>query len=86
MAAGMQSSTVVLLQAASLLMTMVAVLSMYGAEANADLLKYDFYHSSCKNAEAIVFAEMKEHYAKDKTVAPGVLRLMFHDAFVRVSF
>lgn len=83
MAAGMQNSMVVLLQAASLLM--VVMLSMSGAEANSGL-KYDFYHSSCKNAEAIVFQKMQEHYATDKTVAPGVLRLMFHDAFVRVSF
>lgn len=86
MAAGMQSSLVVLLQAASLLMMMVAMLSMSGTEAHSSPLQYNFYHKSCKNVEAIVFQKMKEHYATDKTVAPGVLRLMFHDAFVRVCF
>jgi len=82
----MQSSMmVVLLQAASLLMMiMVAMLSMSGAEANSGHLQYDFYRKSCKkDVEAIVFEKMKQHYATDKTVAPGVLRLMFHDAFVR---
>lgn len=48
-------------------------------------LKYGFYKKSCPNAEKIVFREMQEAYANDRTVAPGIVRLIFHDCFVRVS-
>lgn len=55
--------------------------SVSGVEAT---LRYDFYKYSCPRVESIVYQAMKKAYNKDKTVAPGVLRLIFHDCFVRV--
>lgn len=48
-------------------------------------LRVDYYNKCCPNVEKIVYREMREAYRKDKTVAPGVLRVHFHDCFVRVS-
>lgn len=57
-------------------------------------LRYDFYKNSCPRAEDIVFEQMTEIFktkptAQDgdfgKNVAPDLLRLHFHDCFVRVS-
>jgi peroxidase len=61
-------------------MMVLVVFCMVGVEAT---LKYDFYEKSCPNVERIVFESMRKSFNKDKTVAPGVLRLIFHDCFVR---
>lgn len=47
-------------------------------------LRVDYYNKCCPNVEKIVYGEMREAYHKDRTVAPGVLRVHFHDCFVRV--
>lgn len=52
-----------------------------GVEAN---LRVGFYSNSCPNVEKIVFNQMKAAYKSDKTIAPGVLRLVYHDCMVRV--
>ncbi|KAG0583920.1 hypothetical protein KC19_3G171900 [Ceratodon purpureus] len=46
-------------------------------------LENGFYRSSCPNVESIIFDSMRASYKADKTVAPGVLRLAYHDCFVR---
>lgn len=55
-------------------------------------LRYDFYKNSCPRADDIVFEQMTEIFktkptAQDgdfgKNVAPDLLRLHFHDCFVR---
>lgn len=46
-------------------------------------LRVGFYRRSCPNVEYIVFNSMLQSYNRDKTVAPGVLRIAFHDCFVR---
>lgn len=48
-------------------------------------LKTGFYSTSCPNAEAIVRSTVVSHFSKDLTIAPGLLRLHFHDCFVQVS-
>ena len=51
-------------------------------------LQVGYYGGLCpKNVdvENIVYTSMSSSYSSDKTVAPGVLRLAFHDCFVRVS-
>jgi len=42
-----------------------------------------FYQHSCPNVETIVYESMLKSFQKDPTVAPGVLRLAYHDCFVR---
>ena len=46
-------------------------------------LQEEFYHHSCPNVETIIYESMLNSYKKDSTVAPGVLRLAYHDCFVR---
>eukprot|EP00249_Psilotum_nudum_P032735 c4867_g1_i1 orf=17-997(-) len=41
-----------------------------------------FYDTTCPNAEAIIFSMVRERYSVDKSIAPGLIRLLFHDCFV----
>ncbi|PON89004.1 Peroxidase [Trema orientale] len=55
---------------------------MMGLSVNAQL-QTKFYSSSCPKAEAIVRSTVESHFNNDPTVAPGLLRLHFHDCFVQ---
>ncbi|KAJ1412296.1 Secretory peroxidase [Sesbania bispinosa] len=46
-------------------------------------LKTGFYSSSCPTAEATVRSTVESYFNKDPTIAPGLLRLHFHDCFVQ---
>uniref|UniRef100_A0A453EBI8 Plant heme peroxidase family profile domain-containing protein n=1 Tax=Aegilops tauschii subsp. strangulata TaxID=200361 RepID=A0A453EBI8_AEGTS len=48
-------------------------------------LQRGFYDSSCPDAEDIVRSTVEKYYNNDATIAPGLLRLHFHDCFVQVS-
>ncbi|KAK2982349.1 hypothetical protein RJ640_009046 [Escallonia rubra] len=42
-----------------------------------------FYSSTCARAELIVQSTVKSHFQSDSKVAPGLLRMHFHDCFVQ---
>jgi len=44
--------------------------------------KVGFYSSTCHNAESIVKSTVQSHFASDRTIAPALLRLFFHDCFI----
>nr|KYP42030.1 Peroxidase 25 [Cajanus cajan] len=46
-------------------------------------LKNGFYSFSCPKAEATVRSTVESYFNKDPTIAPGLLRLHFHDCFVQ---
>ena len=46
-------------------------------------LTHGFYRHSCPYVERIVYDSISQSYNRDKVVAPGVLRIAFHDCFVR---
>ncbi|CAL0330502.1 unnamed protein product [Lupinus luteus] len=46
-------------------------------------LKTGFYSASCPTAETIVRSTVGSYFNKDPTIAPGLLRLHFHDCFVQ---
>jgi peroxidase len=46
-------------------------------------LQNGYYSSSCPKAEAIVRSTVETHFNTDPTIAPGLLRLHFHDCFVQ---
>jgi len=48
-------------------------------------LKSNFYAKSCPDAEKIVEREVRAWLKKDPKIAARLLRLHFHDCFVRVS-
>ncbi|XWS54482.1 hypothetical protein CRYUN_Cryun10bG0093300 [Craigia yunnanensis] len=42
-----------------------------------------FYSTTCPRAESIVKSTVQSHFRSDSTVAPGLLRMHFHDCFVQ---
>ncbi|KAL4346442.1 hypothetical protein GQ457_17G004180 [Hibiscus cannabinus] len=42
-----------------------------------------FYSSSCPQVESIVKSVVQSHFKSDPTVAPGLVRMHFHDCFVQ---
>jgi len=47
-------------------------------------LQVGFYSDSCPDAEDTVAAAVQDAAAGDPTILPALLRLQFHDCFVRV--
>lgn len=48
-------------------------------------LSLNYYHKTCSNVESIVAQVVKDAVSKDTTVPAALLRLHFHDCFIRVS-
>ena len=42
-----------------------------------------FYSTTCPQAESIVSSTVQSHFNSDHTVAAGLLRMHFHDCFMR---
>ena len=62
----------------------VALMLMCSSTAVEATLEYDFYSSSCPQVENLVYQEISKAYWNDSTVAPGILRISFHDCFNQV--
>ncbi|TVU21600.1 hypothetical protein EJB05_31248, partial [Eragrostis curvula] len=60
---------------------MAAVLVLFSVLLRSSLV--GFYNSKCRDAEDIVRSTVEEHFNKDATIAPGLLRLHFHDCFIQ---
>ena len=42
-----------------------------------------FYSTTCPTAESIVLSTVQTHFRSNPTIAPGLLRMLFHDCFVQ---
>ncbi|KAJ6842463.1 peroxidase 57-like [Iris pallida] len=60
-----------------------ALLLIAYAMSTALSLELHFYRSSCPRAEAIVKSVVTKHFQKDPSIPAGLLRLHFHDCFIR---
>lgn len=49
-------------------------------------LSLDYYEKTCPGVDFIVTKAVKEAAYKDKTVPAALLRMHFHDCFIRVTF
>jgi hypothetical protein len=47
-------------------------------------LDVGYYASTCPGAEATVRQAMEQQFYNDNTIAPALIRMLFHDCFVRV--
>lgn len=66
------------------LRTLILVLFCFDIFKSEAQLQEGFYQSSCGFAEFIVKQEVRNGFIRDNGVAAGLVRLHFHDCFVRV--
>lgn len=66
------------------ILAVYAVASLFSTSAQAQL-QVGYYRDSCNHAEDIVFQEVAATLAVRPYLAGSLLRLHFHDCFVRVS-
>ncbi|XWS68319.1 hypothetical protein CRYUN_Cryun04dG0080200 [Craigia yunnanensis] len=64
-----------------LLVTLLLAISTSLVEGQGT--RVGFYSSTCPRAESIVRSTVQSHFRSDPTVAPGLLRMHFHDCFVQ---
>lgn len=61
-------------------------LEVPATESEHSSLRYDFYRESCPLAEQIIRSTVHDEYAKNPLMIPAILRMAFHDCFVKVVF
>lgn len=49
-------------------------------------LRVGFYNATCPQAESIIQKVVQKQFATDSSITGGLLRMHFHDCFVRVRY
>ncbi|CAI8591425.1 unnamed protein product [Vicia faba] len=62
---------------------LLLVLNIVNTVVHGQGTRVGFYSSTCPKAESIVKSTVTSHVNSDSTVAPGLLRMHFHDCFVQ---
>ncbi|XP_062224683.1 peroxidase 44-like [Phragmites australis] len=61
----------------------IALLLVQLAVMASQALEMGYYAATCPDAEAIVRQTMERQHYNDPTLAPAIIRMLFHDCFVR---
>lgn len=64
-------------------LTLAIIIACFLSPHTEAALQVGFYRDKCPFAEAIIKKEVEESFLKDEGIAPGIVRLQFHDCFVR---
>ncbi|MBA0579842.1 hypothetical protein Gohar_016241, partial [Gossypium harknessii] len=60
----------------------VTLLSMPATGFGQGTTRVGFYSKTCPRAESIVKSTVESHFRSNPAIAPGLLRMHFHDCFV----
>ena len=59
------------------------LLALSASYVHCQATRVGFYSKTCPRAESIVRSTVQTHFRSSPTVAPGLLRMHFHDCFVQ---
>ncbi|WCJ41384.1 Peroxidase superfamily protein [Euphorbia peplus] len=65
----------------SIVLFLITIFS--GSHASAQRTRVNFYSKTCPKAESIVQTAVESHVRSNSAIAPALLRMHFHDCFVR---
>ncbi|KAK6155474.1 hypothetical protein DH2020_009722 [Rehmannia glutinosa] len=65
------------------ILMILLVLVLYLSSDVEAQLRVDFYRNTCPDAESIIQEEVRKAFFRDRGIAPGLVRMHFHDCFVR---
>ncbi|KAM5573358.1 hypothetical protein ABKV19_013072 [Rosa sericea] len=64
-------------------LTLLALATTLPSLVQSQTTRVGFYSSSCPKAESIVTQTVQKHFTSTPSIAPGLLRMHFHDCFVQ---
>ena len=64
-------------------LAMILMISMAAALVQGQGTRVGFYARTCPRAESIVRSTVQSHFRSNPAIAPGLLRMHFHDCFVQ---
>ncbi|XP_020676046.2 peroxidase 64 [Dendrobium catenatum] len=59
------------------------LLTIFSIRSSSNALNINYYNNSCPNVESLVTVAVKKAIANDGTVPAALLRMHFHDCFIR---
>jgi peroxidase len=62
----------------------LSLIILFSIVSTGNSLSYNYYEKTCPDVEFIVAKTVKAATASDKTVPAALLRMHFHDCFIRV--
>ncbi|GER40849.1 peroxidase [Striga asiatica] len=69
--------------AAALVISLVTIVLSSNFHCSSNALSVNYYQKTCPRAESTITKVVKEGMTNDKTVAAAILRMHFHDCFIR---